>query len=158
MRSSLAPLLDVDLAGLPLAAAPDPWEPHHQARGREFWEATGSAPSAVYFNSGVMVIDPAAWRALEISKQVQALVADPGFPTRSVGVNRRGRARIVHFVGDAKPWNVRTPVSLFQRDYEALARSIGWKIDSPGEQRVRRFARSLAPVGLLERLRWRYPR
>ena len=64
----------------PLGRCPRyPWEPHHLARGREFWEATGCrCRSAVYFNSGVMVIDPAAWRALEISKQVQALVAESG--------------------------------------------------------------------------------
>lgn len=184
VRASLEPLFDLDLKGLPLAASPDPWEPHHQARGSEFWAATGSAPSAVYFNTGVMVIDPAQWRSLGVSTRVQELVTDPDFPTRSVDQDAlnallwdrciplerewnfagrwvsidAGKARIVHFVGDAKPWNVRTPVSLFQREYEALARSIGWRIDPPGEKRLRSLARSIVPVGLLERLRWRFPR
>ena len=137
----------------------------------------------MYFNSGVMVIDMQSWRELEVGKQVMDLLVGD-LPTRSVDQDAlnavlwdrfvplepewnaagrwvstdAGKARIVHFVGDEKPWRVGSPVSLFQREYVRLAKEVGWSIDPTRSWNARRIVRATLPVGLLERIRWRYPR
>lgn len=69
-------LWNVDLRGKPLAAVKDPWGTFIgsgkdiKARGRIL------DPADPYFNAGLMVIDIARWRALNVAEQLEALIAD----------------------------------------------------------------------------------
>lgn len=179
-RRSLTPLFEMDLAGMVLAAVPDPWEPHHQARGPEFWRAAGSSPSSAYFNSGVMVVDMITWRREQITRRVVDVVAAGAVPTRSVdqdalnavlwnqwipldrewnlpGSSRwheAARAHVVHFVGDSKPWNVRSQIGAFQREYQSIAKEVGWDFQARLNSPIKSLVRSIVPVWMLERFRW----
>ena len=179
-RRSLSALFDMDLSESVLAAVPDPWEPHHQARGPEFWRAAGSVPSSAYFNSGVMVVDMNAWRMKAVTPRVMETLTEGAVPTRSVdqdalnavlwrdwipldrewnlpGSSRRpdaARARVVHFIGDSKPWSVRSRVGPFQREYRMAAKRVGWTFRARWNTPLKTVARSIAPVWLLERFRW----
>ena len=63
-------------------------------------------------------------------------------------------ARVVHFYGLVKPWEVAVPSAHIQREFVQAAQEVGWNITLPPRRRIRRFLKNLTPVGLLER---RYP-
>lgn len=150
-RAPIHELFEMDLDGLPLAAVPDPWEPTHEARGEAFWTAAATRPASGYFNSGVMVVDRSAWVAGDVTGMALGVIADAQVPTRSVDQdvlnavlsdrwtpldtawNTPGNetesidnARIVHFVGERKPWHPERGGGPFVDEYLIEAKAAGW--------------------------------
>ena len=150
-RRPIRELFEIDLDGAPLAAVPDPWEPTHGARGAEFWTAASTQPSSGYFNSGVMVIDRSAWVAEEVTEKALRVIDERRVPTRSVdqdilnavledlwvpmssvwntvgtALDSPDDARIVHFVGDRKPWKSNHAGGRFEAEYRLEAARLGW--------------------------------
>jgi lipopolysaccharide biosynthesis glycosyltransferase len=71
VHADLTPLWSADLQGRLVGAVQDSGIPVVGARyGIESFEALGLNAGSPYFNSGVLVIDLAAWRAHDIPKQV----------------------------------------------------------------------------------------
>lgn len=149
-RRPIRELFEIDLDGAPLAAVPDPLEPTHELRGAEFWTAASTRPSSQYFNSGVLVIDRAAWVAHDVTGKALQVIDERRVPTRSVdqdvlnavlvdqwvplpsvwntiGTVRDApsEARIVHFIGDIKPWHSESGGSAFEQEYRREAARLG---------------------------------
>ncbi len=133
----LAGLFKEDLAGCALAAAPDAYNTtvgHGSGIPGQDPAAGPDVLSRPYFNSGVLLIDTARWRRLEITRRcleyVQAHAGELRFPDQdalnlvlddrwhrlspiwnemeSYRLEEPGRsvseARILHFAGPIKPW------------------------------------------------------
>lgn len=182
VRGSLAPLLATDLDGATVAACPDYWGQHHAWRDPVFRSLTDAPPAAGYFNSGVMVIDLAAWRRDAVERAVLEVVAGNDRALRNLDQDvlnavlwdrwlpvdwRRwnypgsrpgwfsGDASIVHFFGPHKPWTGSVPVPRVQEEYEAAAAAVGWELPSRRADRLRAAVRAATPLGLIERSRAR---
>ena len=66
VRAPIERLLELDLEGKPLAAAPEPGR-HHLVRGDDMrTRLSPFDPADPYFNSGVLVIDRAAWARADL--------------------------------------------------------------------------------------------
>ncbi|MGW4420950.1 glycosyltransferase family 8 protein [Streptosporangium sp. NPDC004631] len=76
IRGDLRGLLDTDLAGAPIGAVRDPLNPL-VGRGRALpgWSKLGIPASREYFNSGVMLIDPAVCRQQELFRRAVDFIA-----------------------------------------------------------------------------------
>lgn len=152
-RRPIHELFELDLGDVPVAAVPDPIEPTHELRGAEFWQAASTRPSSDYFNSGVMVVDRSTWVARGVTVAALRMIAEDGVPTRSVdqdilnavladewlslpavwntlgsAVDMKEIARIIHFVGDRKPWHAETGGGWFEEEYRRCAASLGWRL------------------------------
>jgi lipopolysaccharide biosynthesis glycosyltransferase len=149
-RRAIRQLFEIDLAGAPLAAVPDLWEPTHELRGADFWTAASTRPTAGYFNSGVMVIDRSSWVAHDVTAKALRVISERRVPTRSVDqdilnavledqwvplpstwntvgtVDTPDDARIVHFIGDRKPWHSEHLGGRFEVEYRREAARLGW--------------------------------
>lgn len=68
VRQSLMPLYDTDLGDCPVAAAPDAYPPADCKR-------LGIPEDLGYFNSGILLMDLAAWRRERIADQVMAYLS-----------------------------------------------------------------------------------
>ncbi|MDX2202775.1 MAG: glycosyltransferase [Hyphomicrobiaceae bacterium] len=127
-------IFDIDLGGRPLAAARDSFEifSRHDRRFLQHKAAIGMSPAALYFNSGVMLIDRAQWVAERIEERALAYVATAGrldhqdqtalnavidgrwkelsprwnwaHATRE-RTTRAFTPHIMHFMGPSKPWD-----------------------------------------------------
>jgi lipopolysaccharide biosynthesis glycosyltransferase len=138
-----------------------------------------SVPGSLsYFNSGLLSIDLARWRFDDVERRLldfastmpaSFLLLDqdvmnsvlwrewslidwelwnwPGYFKQDLAWD----ARVVHFVGPAKPW-VSYPLGApFVREYRSIASGLGWDM-SPTRQRVRSgLIESVAPNGLVMR-------
>lgn len=145
-RRPIHELFEIDLGGFPLAAVPDPIEPTHESRGSEYWKAASTGPSSSYFNSGVMVVDRSSWVSRAVTGKALEMIAQRRVPTRSVdqdilnavlsdewvplpsvwntlssAFEAKDDARIVHFMGDRKPWHADSGGGRFEREYRRQA-------------------------------------
>lgn len=125
-------LLDVDLRGAPLAAVRDNMQWRTPGRRHEQFRRFGW-PAAPYFNSGLLLIDCAAWQAADLTARAVALgraererlvghdqtllncvlrgawaELPPTWNWQYTWATRHFEAmedpNIVHFIGPAKPW------------------------------------------------------
>jgi lipopolysaccharide biosynthesis glycosyltransferase len=149
-RRPIHELFEIDLGPSPLAAVPDPIEPTHELRGAEYWRAAATRPSSGYFNSGVMVVDRSAWVERDVTGRALRMIATRRVPTRSVDQdilnavlweqwlplpsiwNTLGSAsgayrdaRIVHFMGDHKPWRGSDGGGPFVEEYRREVAGVG---------------------------------
>lgn len=182
VRGSIDELVSVDLGSAIVCACPDYWGQFHAQRDPVFGSISSAPPAGGYFNSGVMVVDLAAWRAEAVEERAFAAVdraagelvnADQdalnavlwdrwtpldwlrwNYPGTRVGP-LTGNAAIVHFFGEHKPWLRASPVAAFQREYEAAAATIGWDVSPVRPDRLRSALRWLTPTGLLARMQAR---
>lgn len=144
----LGPLLDLDIGGRAVAAVRDNLQWRAPRRRPEVFRKLGLGP-APYFNSGLLLIDVAAYRAQAVLERCLALAASSG--DRLVGLDQEllnavlhgdwaelsptwnwqytrasmlfegvETARIVHFIGAKKPWT-HTAGALPPRFREAYA-------------------------------------
>lgn len=109
VHSDLTALWNVDLEGQLVGAVQDSGIPVVGARyGIESYEALGLNPVAPYFNSGVLVIDPDAWRKHDISRRALAYLTK--YKDRLNTCDQEGLNAVLH--GQWKPldfrWNVTT--------------------------------------------------
>lgn len=75
--ADLRPLLDVDLAGLPLAAVQDAVNPTYDAgKALQDWEHWGIPGSRAYFNSGVLLLDLPAIARDGLVERAYSVVAE----------------------------------------------------------------------------------
>lgn len=73
--ADLTELRDTPLTGRPLAAVNDPARPRFSTRGDAgHWAGLGIAGDSPYFCAGTMLIDPAAWRAHDVTERTMAYV------------------------------------------------------------------------------------
>ncbi|HTJ67942.1 MAG TPA: glycosyltransferase [Actinospica sp.] len=75
VRGDLYDLWMTDLEGAPIGAALDYFLPR-TGDAISPWRELSLDPDALYFNSGVMVIDLGAWRAAEVGKRVLGICID----------------------------------------------------------------------------------
>jgi lipopolysaccharide biosynthesis glycosyltransferase len=154
--ADLRELHDVDLRGAPVGAVQD-WLPTvRDAVGP--WRHLGLDPDAPYFNSGVLVMDLVQWRRENAGAEAlrrclqdeQHLIVRGVWPQHDqYGLNivfhRRWHqlpsmwnhfselspdsARIVHLVGNGKPWDRRCKPEFAHAFYSAVDRSpwAGWR-------------------------------
>lgn len=154
VRSSIEPLFDSDLNGFLLGAVPavgrpimglDPYEPTLSWHETEY-AAGGATPGGVVFNSGVLLIDIAAWRSAEILGRSQdlgsrfpvadqrilnGLLARDWYPLPQTWNSKDPEAAIYHFAGARRPWQrsyYRNPIWL---EYLSAAEDLGWRIERP---------------------------
>ncbi len=150
-RRPIHDLFDVDLGSVPLAAVADPFEPTHEMRGSDYWMAASTDPASGYFNSGVMVVDRASWASQDVTGRALRLIAERKVSTRSVdqdilnavlrdewvslpsewntlgsAANAFDHAKIVHFIGERKPWHTPNGGGPFEDEYRSEAASLGW--------------------------------
>lgn len=167
VRSSLEPLFRADLRGFLLGAVPatgrpimglDPYDEEVAWQGTEY-AAGGAAPGGIVFNSGVLLIDIAAWRDADLLRRSQVLgsrfpVADQRllnamlsrdwYPLSSTWNSKEPGATIYHFAANPRPWEAsyyRNPIWL---EYLSEADAIGWAISRPRLLPLRVKIRSLA--------------
>lgn len=69
VEDSLREVFDTDLGGAVLAAVRDANTPWAASMNGSPWRLLGLEPSALYFNSGVMLIDRLAWRRAAVGEQ-----------------------------------------------------------------------------------------
>ncbi len=174
VRRSLQPLLDLDLQGCTVAAAAIGGLPVTAANAHRADEWPGSMlqvaglpPSALLFNSGVLVIDVARWRDRRVAERVMALAAewtygdqhylnavlwDDWLPFDATWNGKEPDGAVIHFAGPAKPWNPDYYRNRFLREYHAAARAVGWDLRlSPRQQAGllrRRVEERLVPPAL----------
>jgi lipopolysaccharide biosynthesis glycosyltransferase len=156
VRAPVENLIEMDLAGKSLAAAPEPGR-HHLVAGDDMRTRTGPFDIAdPYFNSGVLVIDRAAWgradlpgflgelqRSNEISRlyhdqdvlnlrfRGRWLALDPRWNfTKPHPAARAFDPFIVHYTTGMKPWNALAYVAFGSSYKHVMTREI-----------VRRYAR-----------------
>ena len=177
-RRPLGDLLHIDLHSQTLGACPSNRYATHADREETLWQRAGSPPAVAYFNTGVLVIDLERWVDLDVSNRIvsaaeggqfayglpdqdvmNAVLWDDWYPLpwqlwnypgylSTVGADH---ARVVHFYGLTKPWEVPVQARHFQKEYEQAASAIGWDIGHSPVKHLRRIARSLVPVGVMER-------
>ena len=77
MNDDLSYLFEFNLAGNPVAAARSAIIPTVSSPlGLTEWKRLGLAPNTPYFNSGVLVIDRAAWQSADLTQRVLDFVRD----------------------------------------------------------------------------------
>jgi lipopolysaccharide biosynthesis glycosyltransferase len=150
VRAPVERLLEMDLAGMSLAAAPEPGR-HHLVGGDDMRTRQGPFDVAdPYFNSGVLVIDRAAWgradlpgylRRLQASGELKALYHDqdilnlafrddwlPLDPrwnlTKPHPALRALDPFIVHYTTGMKPWGVLAYVAFGSSYKHVMTRDI----------------------------------
>ena len=76
VRAPIEEIAEIDLAGFPIAAVPDPFG-LHISLGRDI-RAKGDLfdPADDYFNAGLIVIDMAGWRDAHILQRLETGIAD----------------------------------------------------------------------------------
>lgn len=75
-----AGLWETDMGGRPLAAVPDCGIMTSARRRREKAACIGLSPDAPYFNSGVLLLDLAAWRRGDYTRRLLALAKEHAYP------------------------------------------------------------------------------
>jgi lipopolysaccharide biosynthesis glycosyltransferase len=172
VRVSVEPLLEVDLHGHPVGAVRDRLATHfahpRASANMPGWQRAGIPSSAMVFNSGVLVIDRAAWDEASATKRVvesartldgETRWADQAFlnlalwrewlPLAAHWNSRRDDAFVAHFAGPYKPWGPPALATRLYADYADAAAQIGWSL--PGRRRLRaraaahRVARAALP-------------
>lgn len=129
VTDDLTGLMETDLSGRTLAAIPDATLDRMSARKREL----GMPETGTYFNTGSLLIDPAAWRKNDITTRAETFARNNRdiirFPTQDVlcavawqdilpihgrwnfiaKTNRDPLVRpaVLHFIGKEKPWKMR---------------------------------------------------
>ena len=83
VRRDVAPLYRLRLEGAPLAAVRDQFIPSVSSPGSGVAARDGIAPDAPYFNSGVLLVDVAAWRRLDLGRRCLDYVRRPDAPLRN---------------------------------------------------------------------------
>ena len=68
VEGDLAPLSDIPMCGLPIAAVRDLFTPTIGAQGGVPGQPPGLDEEAAYFNSGVLLVDRAAWRRRDVTR------------------------------------------------------------------------------------------
>jgi lipopolysaccharide biosynthesis glycosyltransferase len=176
VRRSVLPLLALDLAGNTVAAVGNTPGSHFGHRsvagGIPGWREEGIPPAAMVFNSGVLVIDRAAWEARDTTDRVLRTARELRGPSlwpdqaslnlalwrEWLPMDRRWNthhtdAAIAHFFGPKKPWGPPPVPNRLYVEYQDRAAALGW--DIPGRRRLRaRFqarelARAVVPPRLL---------
>ena len=75
-----AKLLDMDMAGHPIAAVPDCGIMTSSRRRREKAACIGLSADAPYFNSGVLLLDLDAWRRGDYTRRLLTLAKEKAYP------------------------------------------------------------------------------
>ena len=176
VNASLRELLDTDLHGRIVGAAPDeltsPMSTERAAWGIPDWEARGIPAGMMYFNAGIMVVDVTAWRAAQVQARVLATLRegppsadwDQGLLNRVLWnewwpLDPRWNGRglddhIAHFKGPSKPWNPDYRATPVKARYVELADAIGWTLPRSDRMALRtatrRWAQRLTPPVLRE--------
>jgi lipopolysaccharide biosynthesis glycosyltransferase len=162
VRQSVQPLLDMSLEGCIVAAVGDDLATHFAnpsaSRNIPGWREAGIAPSALVFNSGVLVIDRERWDAGSVQHRTLEAVertlgstswADQAalnltlwrdwLPLETRWNTRDLDAAIAHFSGPYKPWQGPRLANRLYVEYLDRAASIGWAI--PGRRMLERRTR-----------------
>jgi lipopolysaccharide biosynthesis glycosyltransferase len=176
VNGSLRPLLTFDMAGHPLAAVQDPAHPDVL---RAMNVRIGRPAEAPYVNSGVLLVDMARWRELDLGRRcLERALASPGYhlPDQDalnfvldgdvalmdrkwnlftehahwIPVERYALAPIIHFSGYRKP-------NFLECDHPLRGEFLRHRQDTPWRDApllTRRPRRG--PLGLLDRARMRW--
>jgi lipopolysaccharide biosynthesis glycosyltransferase len=167
VRGSVLPLLHMDLLGHTFGAVRDRLATHfsHPKASTNLpgWAREGIPGSCMVFNSGVLVIDRAAWDERGVTQRVLDTArtfgddtewADQAFlnlalwqewlPLPRCWNSRGDDATIAHFAGPYKPWAPPTLPTRLYADYADAAARVGWPIAPRRRLRARATAHRLA--------------
>ncbi len=146
VRAPLEPLMVTDMGIAAVGAVLDDVMPTHGDRGADYVRAVGSGERSPYFNSGVLLIDTAAWKALRVGERVLEILDRRLIPIdfidqdalnavfsdgwheldstwNTLATEAAGDPHIVQFPSGVKPWE--TPASgRFVDEYRRIVESL----------------------------------